>query len=161
MEFVAELKFFLAKAVASMDTEKDPGLPFSWCWLMVMGPSGWQSPFILPGRGSWPILDHSVHLSVNILCCLLCVLSHVWNYQTSTSPFILAADSQRETALIWDKDSTLGLGSLVLLGRPFPEACWVYQMPKSGHLRSPGPAPVSSRNTCWFDHCGSLAACKL
>ena len=29
MEFVAELKFFLAKAVASMDTEKDPGLPFS------------------------------------------------------------------------------------------------------------------------------------
>lgn len=29
MEFVAELKFSLAKAVASMDTEKDPGLPFS------------------------------------------------------------------------------------------------------------------------------------
>lgn len=128
---------------------------------MVLGPSGWQPPFILQGWGSWPISDHSVPLSVNILCCLLCVLSRVWNDQISTSPFFLAADSQRETALICDRGGTLGLGSLVLLGRAFPEACWVYQMPTSGRLRSPGSAPVSARNTCWFDHCGPLAACRL
>lgn len=63
-EFVAGLKFSLAKAAVSQDSKRDPGLLFRRS--LAKGPSCWWPP-VREGWGSWPISDQSAHRSVTEL----------------------------------------------------------------------------------------------